>query len=36
MPGSVSNYSEYVIPQDGGAIPPITANITMNGGALLL
>jgi hypothetical protein len=25
------NYSEYVIPTDGGALPPITANITMNG-----
>lgn len=27
------NYSEYVIPQAGGAAPAITANITMNGGS---
>ena len=26
------NYSEYVIPQDGGALPPIEPSITMNGG----
>jgi len=29
------NYSEYVIPQDGGALPPIEAQITMNGGTSL-
>ncbi len=25
------NYSEYIIPQDGGATPPVTASIVMNG-----
>lgn len=30
------NYSEYIIPQDGGALPPIEANITMNGGTNLV
>jgi len=29
------NYSEYIIPQDGGALPPIEASITMNGGTNL-
>lgn len=28
-------YSHYVIPQDGGAIPPVEANVTMNGGTNL-
>lgn len=29
------NYSEYIIPQDGGALPPIEASIIMNGGSNL-
>lgn len=29
------NYSEYILPVDGGALPPIEANITMNGGTNL-
>lgn len=29
------NYSEYIIPTDGGAAPPIEAQITMNGGSNL-
>lgn len=29
------NYSEYVIPTDGGALPPVEANITMNGASNL-
>jgi len=29
------NYSEYFIPQDGGALPPVEASVTMNGGSNL-
>lgn len=29
------NYSEYIIPTDGGALPPVEANITMNGASNL-